>query len=185
MSSDFVLSGSLQQVISLAPRRKIFGFFSQLFCFRCEALFQRGRMFHSTSLHLNFPSRACSCRFDRKPTSVGKVQLIGDSKETAEDASILLNAYKANGLERHSKRCAAGRRPMLIPVPFAAWHVAGWVSEPFPRPPITRNQVELMQIDIVASAGMPRFYELEIPPRSVEQIMPTTLPWMEIASSAT
>lgn len=70
---------------------------------------------------------------------------------------------------------AAGRRPMLIPVPFAAWHVAGWVSELFPKPPITRNQVELMQIDNVASVGMPGFSELEIAPQTVEQIMPTML----------
>lgn len=51
-------------------------------------------------------------------------------------------------------------------------------SRPFPGPPITRNQVELMLIDNVALAGMPGFYELEIRPRSVEQIMPTMLPWM-------
>ncbi|MEK9285605.1 complex I NDUFA9 subunit family protein [Bradyrhizobium sp. ISRA442] len=70
---------------------------------------------------------------------------------------------------------AAGRRPMLVPVPFAAWHLAGWLSELFPRPPITRNQVELMQIDNVASVGMPGFSELEIPPQSVEQIIPTML----------
>lgn len=70
---------------------------------------------------------------------------------------------------------AAGRRPMLIPVPFAAWHLAGWVAELFPRPPITRNQVELMQIDNIASMGMPGFSELGIPPQSVEQIMPTML----------
>jgi NADH dehydrogenase len=71
---------------------------------------------------------------------------------------------------------AAGRDPMLIPVPFAAWHVAGWVSELFPRPSITRNQVELMQIDNVASEGMPGFSELGIPPQSIEQIMQTVLP---------
>lgn len=70
---------------------------------------------------------------------------------------------------------AAGRRPMLIPVPFAAWHLAGWVVELFPRPPITRNRVELMQIDNIASVGMPGFSELGIPPQSVEQIMPTML----------
>jgi uncharacterized protein YbjT (DUF2867 family) len=69
----------------------------------------------------------------------------------------------------------AGRRPMLIPVPFAAWHVAGWISEMFPRPPITRNQVELMQIDNVASVGTPGFAELGIPPQSVEEIIQTML----------
>lgn len=71
---------------------------------------------------------------------------------------------------------AAGRKPTLIPVPFAAWHVAGWVSEMFPRPHITRNQVELMQLDNVASVAMPGLSELGISPHSLEQIIATMLP---------
>lgn len=70
---------------------------------------------------------------------------------------------------------ATGRRPILIPVPFAAWHVAGWISELFPRPPITRNQVELMQINNISSGEMPGFSELGIRPQSVEQTIPTML----------
>ncbi|MCK1419967.1 complex I NDUFA9 subunit family protein [Bradyrhizobium sp. 180] len=70
---------------------------------------------------------------------------------------------------------AAGRSPMLVPVPFAAWHAAGWISELLPRPPITRNQVELMKLDNIASVGMPGFSELGIPPQSVEQVVPTML----------
>jgi hypothetical protein len=38
----------------------------------------------------------------------------------------------------------------------------------FPSPLLTRNQVELMQIDTVSSPEMPGFVELEISPHSVE-----------------
>ena len=42
---------------------------------------------------------------------------------------------------------------------------------PLPRPPITRNQVELMQIDNVASPGVPGFAELGIAPHSIEDVL--------------
>ena len=45
--------------------------------------------------------------------------------------------------------------PLLIPVPFAVWHTLAWASEILPGPPLTRNQVELMQIDTVSSPEMP------------------------------
>jgi uncharacterized protein YbjT (DUF2867 family) len=69
----------------------------------------------------------------------------------------------------------AGRRPVLVPVPFAVWHAVGWVSEMLPRPPVTRNQVELMQIDNVASDEVPGFAELGIPPQPVEETIRTML----------
>jgi uncharacterized protein YbjT (DUF2867 family) len=62
-------------------------------------------------------------------------------------------------------------KPLLIPVPFAAWHALAGFAEMFPSPPVTRNQVELMQADNVTSPGMPGFGELEISPRSVEEIL--------------
>jgi hypothetical protein len=37
-----------------------------------------------------------------------------------------------------------------------------------PRPPLTRNQVELMQIDTTASERLPGFRALGISPRSLE-----------------
>ena len=40
-----------------------------------------------------------------------------------------------------------------------------------PGPPLTRNQVELMQIDTVSSPEMPGFIELGISPHSVEAIL--------------
>jgi uncharacterized protein YbjT (DUF2867 family) len=65
----------------------------------------------------------------------------------------------------------AGLRPVLIPIPFAAWHGLAWFAEMVSSPPITRNQVELMQVDNVSSPEMPGFEELGISPQSVEEIL--------------
>ena len=65
----------------------------------------------------------------------------------------------------------AGVAPLLIPIPFAVWHALAWASEILPDPPLTLNQVELMQIDTVSSPEMPGFVELGISPHSVEVIL--------------
>ncbi len=65
----------------------------------------------------------------------------------------------------------ASLEPILIPIPFAAWHALAWFAEMLPNPPVTRNQVELMQVDNVASPDMPGFGELGISPHSVEEIL--------------
>jgi uncharacterized protein YbjT (DUF2867 family) len=65
----------------------------------------------------------------------------------------------------------AGLAPILIPIPFAVWHALAWASEILPDPPLTRNQVELMQIDTVSSPAMPGFAELGISPHSIEEIL--------------
>jgi hypothetical protein len=36
---------------------------------------------------------------------------------------------------------------VLMRMPFAFWNALAGVAEMLPQPPITRNQVELMQID--------------------------------------
>jgi NADH dehydrogenase len=65
----------------------------------------------------------------------------------------------------------AGLERTLVPIPFAAWHALAWIAEVLPTPPITRNQVELMEVDTVCSAGMPGFEELAISPSAVEDIL--------------
>jgi len=65
----------------------------------------------------------------------------------------------------------AGLAHRLIPIPFAVWNALAWASEMFPSPLLTRNQVELMQIDTVSSPKMPGFVELGISPHSVEAIL--------------
>jgi nucleoside-diphosphate-sugar epimerase len=64
-----------------------------------------------------------------------------------------------------------GKKPLLVPMPFALWHALAYVAEMLPQPPITRNQVELMQIDSVASAGAPGFDDLRISSISLEDVL--------------
>jgi uncharacterized protein YbjT (DUF2867 family) len=62
----------------------------------------------------------------------------------------------------------AGLRPVLLRMPFALWDALAGVAEILPHPPLTRNQVELMQIDTTASDNLPGFRVLGISPRSIE-----------------
>ena len=52
---------------------------------------------------------------------------------------------------------AGERQSYLVPVPFAAWHALAWIAEVLPGAPVKRNQVELMEIDTVASVDVPGF----------------------------
>src|SRR5262249_48961339 len=62
----------------------------------------------------------------------------------------------------------AGLRPVLMRTPLALWDVWGGPAEMLPQPPLTRNQVELMQIDTTAAENLPGFRTLGISPRSLE-----------------
>jgi uncharacterized protein YbjT (DUF2867 family) len=64
---------------------------------------------------------------------------------------------------------SAGLRPVLMRIPFAFWHAAAGLAEILPQPPLTRNQVELMQIDTMASENRLGFRALGISPRSLEE----------------
>jgi hypothetical protein len=65
-----------------------------------------------------------------------------------------------------------GKKPLLAPIPFALWHALAYAAEMLPQPPITRNQVELMQTDSVASPGAPGFDDLRISSTSLEDVLP-------------
>jgi NADH dehydrogenase len=65
----------------------------------------------------------------------------------------------------------AGLRPILFPCPFAIWSALALFAELLPNPPVTRNQVELMQIDNVASSQLPGFGDLGISPSAMEQFI--------------
>ena len=66
-----------------------------------------------------------------------------------------------------------GSRPLLLPVPFVMWRPMAFAAEMLPNPPITRNQVELMEIDNVASRKYPGFDALDILPRGIEAALAT------------
>lgn len=60
-------------------------------------------------------------------------------------------------------------RARLMPVPFWAWHALAIVAELVPGAPLTRNQVELMQINNVAERS--GFRELGIEPQDIDVVV--------------
>jgi NADH dehydrogenase len=68
-----------------------------------------------------------------------------------------------------------GKKPLLVAMPFGLWHALASVGEMLPEPPITRNQVELMQLHNVASPDAPGFGDLGISSTSLEDALPAIL----------
>ena len=62
-------------------------------------------------------------------------------------------------------------RIRLISIPFPAWHALATLGEFLPGSPLTRNQVELMQIDNVVNSKRPGFRNLGIKPLDLEQVV--------------
>jgi len=60
---------------------------------------------------------------------------------------------------------------VLVPVPFPVWSALASVAELLPRPPVTRNQVDLMRTDSVASPTMRGFRDLGISPHAIEPVL--------------
>jgi hypothetical protein len=56
-------------------------------------------------------------------------------------------------------------------MPFAIWQTLAYFAELLRRPPITRNQVELMTIDNVSSGKWPGFDALGIQPSGIETVL--------------
>ena len=66
-----------------------------------------------------------------------------------------------------------GRRRLLVSVPFAVAGMLARLFEFLPKPPLTTGQVDLLKTDNVASGGLPGLPELDIRPKSVEEVLPT------------
>jgi uncharacterized protein YbjT (DUF2867 family) len=66
-----------------------------------------------------------------------------------------------------------GKRRLLMPVPFAVAEIQARLFEFLPRPPLTTGQVDLLKADSVASGALPGLQELDIPPKAVEEVVPT------------
>ncbi len=64
-----------------------------------------------------------------------------------------------------------GRRPILFSVPFPLWHALARIAEMLRGSPLSRAQVDLMEADTVASAGMPGFAAPGIAPQSIEHAL--------------
>ncbi|ASK35567.1 epimerase [Alcanivorax sp. N3-2A] len=83
--------------------------------------------------------------------------------------------YRYRDLQRRVLTHLRRRRP-LIPVPFPLWHGLAAGLSLLPSPPLTRDQVYLLQYDNIAAPDMPSFDELGILPRSVGEALPECLP---------
>src|SRR5262249_5563155 len=59
------------------------------------------------------------------------------------------------------------KRPLLVPVPFAAWEGLARAAELLPSVPLTRGQVALMRIDTIADPSLPGLASLGITPQSL------------------
>ncbi len=72
-----------------------------------------------------------------------------------------------------------GRRRLLLPVPFGVMKFQAAILQILPKPPITRDQVELLQFDNVVSDDAKRdgrtLEGIGLTPDSIEAIVPTYL----------
>jgi NADH dehydrogenase len=68
-----------------------------------------------------------------------------------------------------------GRRRLLPTVPFGVAMAQARLLELLPDPPLTRDQVELLKVDNVASLDLPGLQALDITPTPIELIVPQYL----------
>lgn len=69
-----------------------------------------------------------------------------------------------------------GRRRLLLPVPFPAWKVLAAALERLPSPPLTRDQLVLLQSDNVVTGHAAAFTDVGIEPAGLSSMLPECLP---------
>lgn len=87
--------------------------------------------------------------------------------------------YELGGAQVYSYRdivqamlARTGRHGHLLPVPFAVWHVLAAGMAVLPEPPLTSNQVMLMQSDNVVREDVATFADLDLEPRGLDSALP-------------
>lgn len=68
-----------------------------------------------------------------------------------------------------------GRKPCFINLPFSLAGLLGCFAQFLPNPPLTRDQVTLLQHDSIVTQGSKTFADLGIAPQSVSNIVPSYL----------
>ena len=66
----------------------------------------------------------------------------------------------------------AGKRRLLVPVPFFIWDILAALMAVLPNPPLTRDQVKLMKDDNLVDGTALSLEDLGIVPTFVEEILP-------------
>ena len=69
----------------------------------------------------------------------------------------------------------AALQPIHLPMPFLLWHGLAALSELLPSPPITHNQVELMEVDTIAAPDVAGLSDLGISPQSITPVLQAML----------
>ncbi len=67
----------------------------------------------------------------------------------------------------------AGKRRLLVPVPFPVWDFLTALMAFLPNPPLTRDQVKLMKADNVVGGEALTLQDLGIVPASAEEVLPS------------
>ncbi|MGF1631251.1 MAG: complex I NDUFA9 subunit family protein [Kiloniellaceae bacterium] len=65
----------------------------------------------------------------------------------------------------------AGRRPRLVPLPFAIWDALALAASVLPTPPLTEGQVALMKQDNIALPDLPGLDSLGIKPTPIGEVL--------------
>jgi uncharacterized protein YbjT (DUF2867 family) len=68
-----------------------------------------------------------------------------------------------------------GYSPALVSVPFGFMQFAAYFTEFLPNPPLTRDQVTMLEMDNIVSPSAKKFADLGIMPSAVEAIVPDYL----------
>lgn len=114
-------------------------------------------------VHVDDAARACALLATRESEPETLYELGG--------ADVLSYRAIVEAVLRHR-----GRRRLLLPVPFLAWHVLAAAASPLPSPPITRDQLALMATDNVADTALPGFDALGLQPAGLRERLPECLP---------
>lgn len=100
-----------------------------------------------------------------------------------ENRNVRSRVYELGGAEILSYRqilgmvmAHLGRRRLLVPVPFALWKAMAGALAVLPSPPLTRDQVILMERDNVVTGSAATFSDLDIRPAAFSPMLAECLP---------
>ncbi len=111
-------------------------------------------------VHVGDVAEAC-VRALADPSTQGKLYELGGPRVYTYKALLRLVVEQA------------GKRRILVPVPFFIWDILAALMAVLPNPPLTRDQVKLMKGDNVVDGKALTLQDLGIVPASVEDILPT------------
>lgn len=116
---------------------------------------------------------------DDVAAAVGRaLDVPGATGRTYELGGARVHTYRAivEAVLAHHQR----RRP-LLPVPFVAWRLLAALASALPAPPLTRDQVALMEADSVVDTDAATFTELGIEPRALDDELARGRPYGDTA----